>query len=34
MAIEETLHHPMMVQVMPYHRMKEELERDYFGQWP
>ena len=33
MATEETLHHPMMDQVMAYHRMKEELERDYFGQW-
>lgn len=33
MATAERLEHPMIDQLMGYHRMREELERDHLGRW-
>ncbi len=33
MVTAERLKHPMIDQLIAYHRMRGDLERDYLGQW-
>jgi hypothetical protein len=31
--IEEEINHPLLDQLMEYHRVKDELEREYWNRW-